>query len=415
MEGTVPSMKVYLVGMGMGDPDLLTVGAVRALEESALVVGARRLLDSLADIPSVDPSSKTLVDAVRASDIEKVLRGSDAEVACVVFSGDLGFFSGSVLLTGRLEGMEVVTIPGISSMSFFSSRVQIPYSDIEVVSVHGRDDNVVGAVATSRRTFLITGGDTRVHDVCRRLAEHGLGDVVVHTGERLSYPDERIVSGSAAELAEMEFADLSVMIVENPSPLQRPYANVGLSDSMFERGDAPMTKEEVRELSISKMHLRQDSVVWDVGAGTGSVTVECALAACKGEVYAIERNAGALEVLRANIERFGLRNVRVVEGEAPGVLEGLPVPDVVFIGGSGGNMAAIVDAALSSNPSARVVVNAITLETLSEIMLCTKDIGVDPDVVHVSVSRSTKVGPYHMMRGENPIYIVSFGGDGEMR
>ena len=406
----MPEMKVYLIGLGMGNPALLTVKATRALQESTLLVGAGRLLDAL-DCPDAKR-----VEAVRADDIVDALQREQADCASVVFSGDLGFFSGSTLLAGRLDGFEVESIPGISSLSYFCAKTMTSYGDAHIVSVHGRTANVVGAVQTHPKTFLLTGGAQKVHDVCALLVDAGLADVKVIAGERLSYDDERIVEGTAEELSQMTFADLAVMLVFNPHPIARLFAAPGLVDSAFARGKAPMTKEEVRELAIAKLQLRPDSVLWDIGAGTGSVTVEGAFAACEGAVYAVERNEDALQVLSENKERFGLSNVHIVAGLAPKALEGLPAPDCAFIGGSAGNLEAIVDAVLSANPQARIVATSIALETLSRLLSCLHERGIDDaQVVQAFIAKADKVGPYHMMKGANPIYIVSFGGQEGMR
>ena len=399
-------MKVYLIGAGMGNPGLLTERARRALSESSLVIGASRLLEELS-CPGAD-----IVEAVRADDIMAALEGSQADVASVVFSGDLGFFSGSSLLYGRLAGFDVETIPGISSLSYFCAKVMTSYSDAHIVSVHGRRENAVGAVQTHAKTFLLTGGTLKVQDVCAELVQAGLGDVEVKAGERLSYADERIVFGTAAQLADETFDDLAVMLVENPHPIERPTVAPGLPDTAFARGDAPMTKEEVRQLVISKLLLKPESVLWDVGAGTGSVTVEGAFAAAWGRVYAIECDADALAVLKDNKTRFRLSNVHIVEGRAPQALEGLERPDCVFIGGSRGELASIVQAARAANPQVRIVATAITLETLAQLLACLRDQGVDgAQIVQVSISRAHAAGGYHLMKGENPIYIVSFGGE----
>ena len=273
--------KVYLVGIGMGNPDTLTLGAQRAVEESQLVIGARRLVDAF---PQFE-------------------------------------------------------------------------------------------------------------------------------GERLIYPDERIVSGTASELAQQEFLDLAVMLVENDAPLHRRYNAPSFADGDFQRGDAPMTKEEVRELSVCKLHLEPQHTVWDVGAGTGSVSLEMAFAVTEGQVIAIERNEPALELMAQNKERMGACNLRIVAGKAPEALEPLPAPDRVFIGGSGGNLTRIMQVALEKNPHVRFVVTAITLETIGAALQSFKELGlINVEIVQANISRNRKAGPYHLMTAENPVYIMSAEG-----
>ena len=400
-------MKVYVVGIGMGNADTLTVGAKRAIESSDLLIGATRLLESF------DYVACEKIDLIKPSVIIAALENATCDQASILMSGDVGFYSGATALYDKLGEYDVEVIPGISSLVYFCAKLRTTWQDATLVSAHGREHDAVGAIQSNAKTFCITGGKTKVDDICRSLVERGLGDVKVAAGERLSYDDERIIEGAAAELAEMTFENLTVMLAVNPRPVTRAFAAPSLADGDFLRGKAPMTKEEIRALVISKLHIAAGHTVWDVGAGTGSVSVEAALAASRGTVCAIERNADAIELMRKNREAFGLTNLVVVEGEAPAALADLPAPDRVFIGGSAGNLDAIIEAALSANPQARICVTAITLETLSSMLECLRSRGIeDADIVQVSVARADKVGSYHLMRAENPIYIITADFDG---
>ena len=396
-------MKVYLIGMGMGNPDTLTVGAKRAIEGSDLLIGAKRLME-----PFSDKECRKL-ELILSDDIANALEAEPFEQASVLLSGDVGFYSGATKLYEKLGSYDLEVIPGISSLVYFCAKLHTPWQDATLVSAHGREHNAVGVIQSSAKTFCITGGKTKVTDICRSLVDRGLGELAVAAGERLSYDDERIVRGTAAELADMEFADLSVMLVWNPNPIVRAFGAPALTDADFQRGKAPMTKEEVRALSIAKLRIAPDHAVWDVGAGTGSVSIEAARAANRGTVYAIEKNSDAVALLEANKAAFGLANLQVVSGSAPEALEELPAPDRVFIGGSSGNVASIVECAARKNPAVRICATAVTIETLCDLMACVRDFHVEgADIVQVAVSRADELGRYHLMRAENPIYIVSF-------
>lgn len=396
--------RVYIIGMGMGNPDMLTKRALDALAESELIVGSRRMVDALDfyDVPktaTTDPGK-----------IVELLHLTDARAASVVMSGDVGFYSGAARLYDWLYGLNVEAIPGISSLQYLCARLQTSWQDACVVSAHGRTHNVAGKVQAHAKTFVLAGGAATPEALCAELAERGLGDVRVHVGERLSYDDEHIVSGSAAELAKMCFDGLSVLLVENEHPLRGDMLPQ-LPDDAFVRGEVPMTKEEVRELAVCKLRVRPSDVVWDVGAGTGSVTVELARAAFEGQVFANERAPQALALIAQNKERFGLPNIEVVAGEAPGMLQGLPVPDKVFVGGSAGRLEEILAAAVAANPSVRVCVTAVTLETLSELLACVRELGLcHADIVQVSVARARLLGGHHLMGANNPVYLMSADG-----
>ena len=235
------------------------------------------------------------------------------------------------------------------------------------------------------------------------------GDVTVSVGERLSYPDERVVTGTAAQLAEETFADLSVLLAVNPRPVTRPWNGSGLPDEAFLRGNVPMTKEEVRALALSKLRLAERHVVWDVGAGTGSVSVECALSCPAGRVFAVEKKEEALALLEENRERFHAANLSIVGGTAPEALKDLPAPDRVFIGGTSGELGEILDVIFDKNPAARVVCTAVTLETVGEAAKCFARLG-SPDMVQIAVTRTRPAGRYHLMDAQNPVWI--FSGEG---
>ena len=184
---------------------------------------------------------------------------------------------------------------------------------------------------------------------------------------------------------------------------------LGIPDSEFHRGDVPMTKEEVRALTICRLELTEHSVFFDIGSGTGSIAVEAAALSPGIRVFAIERNPEGVELIRKNAERFGTENVTVTEGAAPEALAGLPAPTHAFIGGSGGKLREILAKLRSMNPSVRVVMNAVSLETVAEIQGIFRDMPVrDESVSLIAVSRAEKLGRYHLMKAQNPVYLVAF-------
>ena len=247
--------------------------------------------------------------------------------------------------------------------------------------------------------------------LCNQLVFYGMGDVQVSVGEKLSYPDERIQTGTAADFVGIETDPLCVIYVENPQAAGCIVTH-GMSDELFLRDKVPMTKEEVRTASISKLHLTKDAIIYDVGAGTGSVSIEMALAVTDGHVYAVEKKDTAVELLHKNKQHFGADNLTIIEGLAPDALEELPVPTHAFIGGSSGNLDEIVGLLLKKNPGIRIVINAITLETVQEALDVMKKYPVrDTEIVSMSVARSKEIGSYHMMMGQNPVYIFSFEGE----
>ena len=396
-------MKIYLIGVGMGNPDTLTLAARRAIDESPVLIGAPRLLEPWRE-------GHACVPLIAADDIARRIEEEREDVA-VLLSGDTGFYSGAKKLWKLLEGRQVETIPGISSLSYFCARLRTSWQDARIVSAHGRSHNAAGEIQKNAKTFALTGGATKAEDICRELVRRGLGEVRVSVGERLSYPDERIVTGTAAELAEETFADLAVLLAENPRPVERPWNSPGLPDGAFQRGAVPMTKEEVRAISVCKLRLQPHHIVWDVGAGTGSVSLECALACPAGQVYAIEKNPEAVALLEENKVRLGAANLVVVPGTAPEALSHLPAPDRVFLGGTSGGMDEILDLVFEKNPVARVVCTAVTLETVGEAARRFAALA-EADMVQLAATRTRRAGRYHLMDAQNPVWIFSGEGKG---
>ena len=396
--------EISLVGIGMGSAETRTVEASRAIRESDLLIGARRMIDSCREFGK---------DCYVEYDSQKIAQylaeHPEYEKVAVLLSGDPGFNSGAKKLLDVL-GNQVKVISGISSASYFMSRIQKSWDDVLITSAHGKHTNLVSLIKRNKKVFSILGTRNGIQNLAQEMAALGLNRAQLYTGECLSYPDEKIRKGAPEDFLNYEADPLSVVYVENPDA-QKEYVTHGIPDTEFLREKVPMTKEEVRTVSLSKLHLEEDSVCYDVGAGTGSVSIEMASRAWNGKVYAIEKKALAVELLKKNREKFAAENLEIIEGTAPEALENLEPPTHAFIGGSSGKMETILRLLLEKNPSVRIVINCIALETVSETLQCLKTLPVkEEEILQISVSKGKSVGNYHMMMGENPIYIISCTG-----
>lgn len=392
------SRKFYIIGAGMGAPDSLTGEAAHALAASGAVFATQRLT-AVCDRAAVCPFDQLAAQAV----------ASDAQTVSVLVSGDVGFFSAAGRLRGQLAPHGAVRLVcGLSSMQYFCAKLGVSYDDACVRSLHGRVGSILGAVSYHKKTFVLTGGENTAPKVCRTLADAGLGGLTVHLGENLGAENERIQTGTAETLANQTCGNLAVLLVEHPDAAN---AYEPVRDDMLTRAKVPMTKEEVRWVSVGRLAVQPRDTVWDVGAGTGAVTLELARKASDGVVYAVERKPEAVALLHENRAKLGGYNVQIVEGAAPDALEALPAPDCVFVGGSGGAMRRILEIAKHKNPAVRVVVNAIALETLHETQAALAALGfADVEVIQLSAVRGKAVGPYTMMTANNPVFILSGGG-----
>ena len=404
-------MKVSLVGMGPGSPALLTRAATAALARAELFIGAPRLLEPYRQ------GAVPCREAVLARDILAALEQSGAENAAVLLSGDTGFYSGAKGLRPLLleAGMKVETFPGVSSLQYLCAKIGTPWEDIHPASAHGRACAPAELVARHGRVFFLTGetGDQTPRALCAALEQAGWGKARAWVGSRLSYPDEEIFSGRVEEFSRRDFPPLSVLLVQG-EPACPPAGTFGIPDSGFVRGQVPMTKEEVRAAALSKLRVAPGGTYWDVGAGTGSVSVAISALARDGRVLAVERDPEACGLILENAARFGAGNLTLVQGEAPAALGDLPAPDGVFVGGSGGSLEDILKTALEKNPRVRVVVAAVTLETLSRgaaLLDALPLAGVE--VSQITVARARELGRYHLMTGQNPVFLLSGEGQGK--
>ncbi|MBR3477348.1 MAG: precorrin-6A reductase [Candidatus Methanomethylophilaceae archaeon] len=389
--------RVSLIGIGMGE-DGMTVRSSKIVDRADLVIGAERMLHT-AGVSGKD----TLVE-YRAAEIAEYLdKNPNYNDVAILLSGDIGFYSGAKKLLEALKGYDVNVECGISTVAYLCSKMGVPWQDVRLTSAHGREFNVTGSVRTNRRTFALLTGSTGARALCQELDEY-LPDVTVTIGQNLGYPDEKIVSGSPKELLDVEFGELCAAVVENPSP--DTACPVWIPDEDFTRGDAPMTKSDVRSLSVAKLRLSPDSVAYDVGAGTGSVSIAMALCCPEGKVYAIEKEDVAADLIEVNKRKLCTPNVEVIRGLAPEAMRDLPAPTHAFIGGSSGNLKEIVDCLIEKNPRVRIVINSVTIETLSETMEVIRGAGlVEEETVCVNVSKARRAGRYHLMTAQNPVYI----------
>lgn len=405
---------IKIIGVGMGNLDTLTLAGARYIRQADALVGAERLVTELAKVYGKSGESH-----IKPDEIIKFIEENDGENFAVLMSGDTGFYSGCKRLVKLLDERkyEYQIIPGISSLQYLAAKVGTNWDDVKAVSLHGRTGNPVGDVLQNKKTFFLLGSAMAATEICRELTEVGLGKLKVTIGERLSYDDEIITTGAAEKFVDGEFDKLAVILVENPDAIEHKHRFAGLEDNQFIRGKVPMTKSEIRAVTLAKIAPKVDDVIWDIGGGTGSVTVELALAASRGQIISVESKAEGVQLIRENVEKFGLQNVRIIEGLAPNDMdvESLPKPDKVFIGGSRGNLESILDMVFKVNPQAKIVVNAVTIETVTAALMLAKKFDLDDlDICQVAVTKTRQVANYNMLDGANPVFIISGTGTSEL-
>ncbi len=400
--------RLRLVGIGPGTREYILPKALEAMENAEIIIAARRMIPMLESVLSDEKNilpMKGIEETICM--IEEALKTQ--EVALVV-SGDPLMYSLLRTLKNDERGsrMEIEVIPGIGSLQMLGSKCGISMEEAKIISVHGRAQkrgSIAMAVFEHSDCFFLCSKEQGPAWLSEIMLEYHLEDVIVYAGSQLSYDDEEVVIGSPKKMSQMEFPSLCVALIHNRSP--RKIERVGLlQDTDFVRGKTPMTKEEVRAIIIQKLRLLPDSIVWDIGAGTGSVTIECARFCPFGEVYAIERSETAIELIEKNREKFHVPHVKILAGTAREEIKKLPYPDRVFIGGSGGDLEMIIEYLASLNKKMKVVVSAVTVETLAQACQCLSRYDKDYEMTQISIGKSRKLGNYHIIDNNNSVTLL---------
>lgn len=403
---------VCLVGIGCGSEMSRTVEADRRIEASDVVFGAPRMLEHIRGSAVKYPYylGKDILPVIDALTEER----SGTLRITVLFSGDSGFYSGAQKLYGQLRehGIKKVSVlPGISSLSMLSARTGISWQDASIVSLHGTAEEqwlpeLLEAVRYSSKTFLIFSGPEDVRKLPQVLRD--IPSLRVVLGRNLSYPDETVRCLSLRECAEVEEPGLYCGFLLREETEKRLLAPT-LRDEEFLREKVPMTKQDIRRLSVCRLQLREGDIFYDIGSGTGSIAVQAAILSPKNRVFALECEPEAAELIRRNAEKHHCGNIQVLETMAPEGLEQLPKADCTFIGGSRGNLQSILECLYRINPKMRVVMNAVSMESIAEMHTMTKKFPVqDLEISQVNVSNVRKLGGYSMLQANNPVYICSF-------
>ncbi len=409
-------MQVTLAGFGMGFSSV-TMEVKQAIEEADYIFGAPRMLVGIETKAKKYPYylAKDIIPCMEDIATEHKY---GSKRAVVLLSGDTGFYSGATRLKQAFEETNFVTVkvlPGISSVSALAAKTGFGWQDAKLLSAHGVKENqwrpaLIQAASYTERTFILTSGSKDVRaigEILLDLEREDKGRFIIFVGTNL-YADEKLEKLTAEQCSNFNEDGLSTVLIINKKWKGKVLVP-GLKDEAFIRDKVPMSKEEVRSLSICKLRISKNAVVYDIGSGSGSVAVELGLLDSTIKVYAIEIKEEACSLIKKNLAKFRLDNVTLVPGAAPDVLDDLPDPTHVFIGGTGGRLEEIISHLQSLHTPIKVVVNAVTLETIGEINHVLKTFGIeDSDTVQLSVSKAKKAGDYSVMQGQNPVYIVTF-------
>ncbi len=401
---------ITVIGIGEDGCKGLSSRAMNAVASARVLAGGER---QLAFFPEFEGERIVLKTGIGKA-LERIAEKSAEENVCVLASGDPMFYGIGSLVVAKCGAEHVEIIPQPSSAQWAFARAGISADDAAVISLHARPrEGFLTRLKRLSKVAVFTDAENSPSRLAAYLLEYGETRFDAWVCENLAGPGERVRKLTLGELAAAtDIGPLNVLLlVRRDASWRRPAAMTFLHEDMFAKRmpkKGLITKREVRLLSLASLAIRPDSVVWDVGAASGSVSIEAALLAYEGRVYAIEVDPEGVEICRENVRAHGVDNVRVIAGRAPEALAELEAPDAVFVGGSKGSMEEIIGVALERlKPGGRLVANAITLENAAEAYQAFRRRVLVPDVTLLQVSRAEPLARYMRYEALNPIQIFA--------
>jgi precorrin-6Y C5,15-methyltransferase (decarboxylating) len=395
--------KIYLVGAGITGWEGFGAKALEIIGKAGVMIGHQRHLDIFPDFPG---EKKTLEDL---PGVLEFLKTTQKRVV-VLASGDPAFFGVSRFLLRNIPKERIEIFPNVTSMQYAFARIKEPWDDAIFVSVHGRGLHpAVDKIVAAEKVCVLTDRVNTPAAIASELIDRGAEGYEAWLCEDLGLPGEKFTKTTVRGLLDLTPSALNLLIlIKIYEPNLTRYPLIGIDDEEFYTSKKLITKQEVRAVTLAKLQLQDDLVMWDIGAGSCSVSIEASNLMPNGRIFAIEENPHCTGFIRDNLKKFAARNVRLVEGSAPGALEELPDPDRVFIGGSGGQLEEIVttiDHRLRQDGV--VVLNAVTLDTLTKAVEFLEDHGFVTETVCVNIARTRSLTEYRMFEALNPVYVIT--------
>jgi|WetSurMetagenome_2_1015567.scaffolds.fasta_scaffold05992_5 precorrin-6B C5,15-methyltransferase / cobalt-precorrin-6B C5,C15-methyltransferase len=411
------SPTVILVGLGTGREDL-SVKVLQWLERAEVLAGGKRHLDSFSEFGG----ERILLEAPLENFFERLRSVSERRRTAVLASGDPFFFGIGRRLMGALGKERVIAFPNITSVQALFAGLGESWEDVKVLSLHGgmrspESSNWLRAVRSCSRVALLTDPEHHPGWVARQLLDAGLGDRSLIVAEDLGLTGENIQQLAPAEAIDRDFSPLNLVVITASNAVDRmsgghtagrDFPVFGLPDSAFEHEAGMITKMEVRAVVLAHLQLRPGLVMWDLGAGSGSVSIEAARLTRLKQVVAVEKNRSRHEALLQNVKNLGCPEIQVLCGTARDLIDRLPDPDRVFIGGSGGELRELLQqVAERLRADGRVVQTAVTLDTLETVASFWRSKPFEISITQLQVNRSAAISESLRFEALNPVFIVS--------
>lgn len=414
---------IYIIGISVEGKTSLSQKVLRIIENANLLVGGKRHLSCFPEF-----KGKKVVIGSKLDEIVKRVqgfKGSKVQGSAVVLAtGDPDFFGIADFLIKKLGRDKIEIIPNVSTMQSAFAKIKENWNDARFLSLHGRKrvqgfkgsgvqgNDIFDEITKYDKVGIFTDPENTPSKIAQALLNKGIKDYTVYVCEDLGTEKEKITQGTLSKIIKKEFSSLNVMVLIRQTKtynLQIADCNYpfGIPDPAFSHSKGMITKEEIRVISLSKLRLKEDSILWDIGAGSGSLSIEASLIAKIGMVFAIEKDRQRIGHIERNKKRFGVANLEIIHAAAPLGLKNLPLPDAVFVGGGGRDIGEILK--VSSKKlikNGRLVVNAITLETVSIAYEFFKKHKWKTEIVSVNIAKTKNFSHLNLFHAFNPVFII---------
>ena len=401
--------QIYLVGAGITGWEGFGSKALEVIAKADVLIGHQRHLDSFPDFKG----EKQVLEDLSLM-LEFLL--STGKRVVVLSSGDPNFFGVARFLLRNLPKERIEIFPNVTSVQYAFARIKEPWDDAIFVSVHGRGlHRAIDRIVAAEKVAILTDKVNTPAAIARELIDRGAEGYEAWLCEDMGLPEEKFTKTDVKGLLELTASDLNILVlIKTWEPNLVHYPLIGINDDAFATAKKLITKQEIRAITLAKLQLQDDLIIWDIGAGSGSVSIEASNLVPNGKLFAIEQNPQCLGFIRENLRKFVARNVKLIEGAAPEVLDDLPDPDRVFIGGSGGMLEEVIDTVdRRLKPEGRIVLNAVTLDTLTKAVEFLENHGYIVEVTCVNISKTRELSEYKLFEAHNPVYIISASKEGE--
>ena len=404
--------KVHIVGIGDDGVEGMTAQARRVLEAADVLLGPESCATLLPKVLAA-----RLETTANLEELCEKIEAAGPRQLVVLASGDPLFYGTARYVCAKLGKDRFEVVPHVSSMQLAFARVKESWEDAFLANLAGQSiERVVDKIRTSETVGLFTSEQWPPAAVARALLDEGIDYFQAYVCENLGSPDERVTQGSLADIARDSFGPLNVMILVRraraaDTPGQVGQRLFGNADECFLQSRPKrglLTPAEVRSLALAELSLRPESVVWDVGAGSGSVSLEAARIAGAGQVYAIEMDPDDHRLITANAERFGVKNLRAVLGKAPEAWQDLPDPHAIYVGGSGRDVAMLVEEAWKRlQPGGRLVTACNSIENLAAVHALLRARSTDAAYWMVNIARGVEQLDRIRFEALNPTFLIA--------